>query len=1014
MINRTFSSIAVVIALGILTPIQVNAFGLGKLELSSGLNEPFKAKIPVTALREDEEGNLQVRLATSNEFARAGIERSHYLTSLVFTVVEHPGGATIEVTSQQPIKEPFVDFLLTATTGEGRLIREYTVLLDPPKSVFSRPAKVVTPSPAKTTSQQSSNKTIYQSPDSNYQAPAVNYYSGSSYGPTKRDDTLWDIALATKPSSASVHQMMLALLDANPSAFIRNNINNLKTGYTLTVPSSDEITKLSNRQAVARVAEQYQQWKDANNVVVAAKNKAESGIAESEGQFSESGEQIGNTPDDARLQLVVDNDNPTMGDDDLSPLGSDSLTKLRDQLTLAQETIEGQEQENIDFKSRMDAMEEQLEIMRRIIMVKDADLARLQGALGDDEQIELASDSLSEEMQGALEETEADDSIVDELVDGAEELIEDADAAMDPLVDGAEEMLDESVDSLLDDTEEPLENSGVLMPAERMVDEAAVAAAAEAARAEAEVSGSHIFVGPDSVLPVAMDEADLSVNTNVSTSTAEGFLQEFKMLDEGAVAAAAEAARAESEYRGDKLFSDIEIDTVAQEMSDSVDELNDSFDEMDSSLEEALPYPEINAEEELAVEGDSQLGFVEKIKAFVSENKTVLLGGLGALFLGLLAWLFARRRNQDEEYEWVDTDSVEDAGGEVELSNVDANLANETEDQAETESSEILIDPVEDIDDLLKQAEMSIAYGEYDEAHAVIERAKIQDPNNPAVTLKLVALAYHQKQPEEFNKLIADIDIDKDSAEWLEILAWGKELAPENELIIEEVTQESDLIDDLADTSDVVELEEALALDPEEINVESGDAESDIEFNLDESLEEIAKDQVEDEQALSFDTDFDLEGTDNNDNDQDLELDAPLSFDIETDEVNELTENNDLDDATELVLEDSELPELLSETDQLVEINLDDVDTDLTEDLPELATEIDAEEIEELDIGADDLEFDIGDFDEVDEAETKLDLAAAYVDMGDPDGAKNILNEVLQEGNDEQKSRAQDLLNNLK
>jgi len=108
------------------------------------------------------------------------------------------------------------------------------------------------------------------------------------------------------------------------------------------------------------------------------------------------------------------------------------------------------------------------------------------------------------------------------------------------------------------------------------------------------------------------------------------------------------------------------------------------------------------------------------------------------------------------------------------------------------------------------------------------------------------------------------------------------------------------------------------------------------------------------------------------------------------------------------------LPELLSETDQLVEINLDDVDTDLTEDLPELATEIDAEEIEELDIGADDLEFDIGDFDEVDEAETKLDLAAAYVDMGDPDGAKNILNEVLQEGNDEQKSRAQDLLNNLK
>ncbi|MBL1321936.1 MAG: hypothetical protein COA63_012885 [Methylophaga sp.] len=1019
MMNRTFSSVAVVIALGILTPIQANAFGLGKLELSSALNEPFKAKIPVTALKEDEEGNLQVRLATNDEFARAGIERSYYLTKLVFNVVEHPGGAIIEVSSQQPIKEPFIDFLLTATTGEGRLIREYTVLLDPPKAVFAKPAKVITPARVKTPSQQSSNKTTYQYPDSGYQAPASNYYSGNSYGPTKRDDTLWDIALATKPSSSvSVHQMMMALLDENPNAFIRNNINNLKTGQTLTIPSMDEITKLSNRQAVARVAEQYQQWKDANNIVAAAQNKTEQTAINNDEEMLQTAEHAV-TNDDARLQLVVDNDDATMGNNELSPLGSDALTKLRDQLTLAQETIEGQEQENIDFKSRMDAMEEQLEIMRRIIMVKDADLARLQGALGDDEKVELASDDLSEEMQQALNETEADDASIDKLVDGAEELIEDT--GVEALVDSAEEMLDTDVDQLVDETEDLLKkiDTSMYAPAERMVDEAAVLAAAEAARAEAEYSGSNIFLGADSVSAVLPEQTDFDATTSISQDS----LQAERMFDEAAAAAA--AAREEAEFRGDYLFPEIGGgDSSVMDTAPPMEEMNDSFDEMSDSveeLEEALPYPEIDTAEQLVDGSDSgnQLGLADKIKAFILGNKIAVLGGLGALFLGLLAWLFARRRNQDEEYEWVDTDSIEGAdASDVELTNVNAIPSDQNEEPMTDDSSEVLLEPAEDIDDLLKQAEMSIAYGEYDEAHAVIERARVQDPTNQAVALKLIALAYHQKQPEEFNKLKADIDIDKDSADWQEIVAWGKELAPENGSLVQEeaeATEDLVLIDDVTDA--------LTDLEPEVVDTaEESDDDSAIEFNLDESLDdaasELVEQKVEDEQPLSFDTDFVLDTSDNN-SDSELELDAPLSFDIETDDDTELTEDGGLlEEVTEeLVVDTSELPELSDEADDLVEINLDEIE--IPEELPELDVETnieaeEAEEAEELDIGTDDLEFDIGDFDEVDEAETKLDLAAAYVDMGDPDGAKNILNEVLQEGNDEQKSRAQIILNNLK
>ncbi len=971
MINKTFSSVLVMLALGVLTPMQANAFGLGKLELSSALNEPFRAKIPVTALREDEEGNLQVRLATNEEFARAGIERSYYLTQLTFNIVEHPGGATIEVTSQHPIKEPFVDFLLTATTGEGRLIREYTVLLDPPKSVFVKPSKTITPTQAKKASPSSSAKTTHNYPESTYQAPSSTNYSGNTYGPTQRDDTLWDIALATKPSSVSVHQMMIALLNANPSAFIKNNINNLKTGQTLTIPSVDEISKLSHRQAVARVSEQWQQWKSANKVVVEVQQKPELSEGSNDGETLQTAEHAGAGEADARLQLVVDSEDTPTTSDELTPLGNDELKKLRDQLTLAQETIEGQKQENIDFKARMDAMEQQLEIMRKIIMVKDADLARLQSMLGEEESGELASNNLPEDMQAALDENQTNDLMATEP-----EVVAEPQQAID-------EVLDEVIDS------------NVLVPAERMVDEDAVAAAAQAAREEAEYSGAAIFVEPD---PVSMVAVDSLTEVETTTPVMNELLQEHRMLDEAAVAAAVQSAKEEAAYSGQAIFAE---DNIEDEMAVELEEeLTDTVEKEATEVVDANSRPVVDA--------PSEIGLLDKAKTFIAENKLPVLGGLIALFLGLLAWVFVRRRNQDE-YEWVDTESLEEAT-ESEVTTAEPNIEEQltdtsaessTEEQAQDSS---LPDTTENIDDLLNKAEMSIAYGEYDEARETIEQAMRQDPSNQAITLKLLALAYHQKQTAEFNSLVAKVDLDKDSADWKEVLAWGSELDPENELYKQDVVNEKEI--DLSEPLETLE--------------DSGMADLEIEDSLDESAVESIEEQLTDSQddsMLSFDNDFDLEKSSSIEDDTPLEFDTALTLDIETDKDSDITLTEEpVDDDLELVLDISDLND---DADNMLDTELEELADNITEELPELetvsiveATEI-KEEVEELDIGADDLEFDIGDFDEVDEAETKLDLAAAYVDMGDPDGAKNILNEVLEEGNDEQKSRAQDLLNNL-
>ena len=239
--TKRVTSVVLIAALGFLVPINAHAFGLGKLELSSALNEPFKAEIVITALKGDDTDNLQVRLASKKEFDQAGIERNFLLTQLKFDVIEKAGKVKIAISSQLPIREPFIDFLLTATTtGSGRLIREYTVLLDPPKNVFKKP---VTPPLSPITNNSFHKPQPNVSTVKNKDSLPV---AAERYGPTSQKDTLWDIALKTRPDkSITVNQMMLALLKANPTAFQRANINGLKAGHTLVIPSKEDIYNLN-------------------------------------------------------------------------------------------------------------------------------------------------------------------------------------------------------------------------------------------------------------------------------------------------------------------------------------------------------------------------------------------------------------------------------------------------------------------------------------------------------------------------------------------------------------------------------------------------------------------------------------------------------------------------------------------------------------------------------------------------------------------------------------------------
>ena len=274
------------------------ALGLGEIELNSALNEKLDANIELldaSGLQPDE---IIVSLASSDAFEQIGVERFFFLTDLNFEVVlGRNGRAAIAVSSSRPITEPYLNFLVEILWSNGRLLKEYTLLLDPP--TFSAAAAPVVSAPAQAVAesgagrvQRSGKQTGTQvqiSPRGTQPAPSALARNDAGDGTTRmtgRNDTLWSIASRTLPSQqVSVQQNMLAIERLNPEAFISGNINLLKAGYALRLPTEAQAMSLSGDEALVAVAEHNEQWQTirrGETVQSRATVVAESGAAPAE------------------------------------------------------------------------------------------------------------------------------------------------------------------------------------------------------------------------------------------------------------------------------------------------------------------------------------------------------------------------------------------------------------------------------------------------------------------------------------------------------------------------------------------------------------------------------------------------------------------------------------------------------------------------------------------------------------------------------------------------------------
>ncbi|ATQ75920.1 pilus assembly protein FimV [Massilia violaceinigra] len=245
------------------------AAGLGKLTVLSSLGQPLNAEIELTSVANDEASGLTAKLAPAEAFRQANIDFNPALLSLRFSVEQRGGRQFIKVTSSQPVNEPFVDMLLELNWGSsGRLVREYTFLLDPVEMRSTQTAQVSAPvdvlsqgnrngakagakagaktgpaSAAKPPAEAPAEPKAAEPKAAPSQEPqrAAGRGEGDSEYKVKRGDTLGKIAAQIKPADISLDMMLVALYRANPDAFAGNNMNRLKSGQILAVPEAASI-----------------------------------------------------------------------------------------------------------------------------------------------------------------------------------------------------------------------------------------------------------------------------------------------------------------------------------------------------------------------------------------------------------------------------------------------------------------------------------------------------------------------------------------------------------------------------------------------------------------------------------------------------------------------------------------------------------------------------------------------------------------------------------------------------
>ncbi len=1112
----TAAAVSLVLASG-----GVRALGLGDIEMRSALNQPMNAEIRLTSVQPGEANGMIVKLASKEAFSRAGIDRTSALTDLRFSVNTSSGTPVIQISSNKPVVEPFLNFLLEVEWQTGKMVREYTVLLDPP--VFMTPTATESSSAAAPETQLRAGElnsptpiersdgsvgsdsvdgfevelagsdveiandiegggelvslddlggesvsldglgeldAVATSPDLandagdvvalsdlevantdaagefNFEVEVVgnsqevsdsfvddgfavqevadseivslDILDSESVGSTEsvggavtvaQGDTLYEIATRNAVSGVSVQQMMIALLNANKSAFIQDNINLVKAGAILRIPNAAELGNISQSQAVAAVSDQEQLWREYRDSVrstsgtrvasndtqpadsSASQQASQSAAPSGSGTAASDTDAAGSAASDSaaadkpelsdaakrileaakqealqsgELKIVADGDSTSTtasATADNSETSKDAqIGALDKQLQLAKEELAATEREATDLSEQSLELKSTTENQESLLSIRQREVARLQELLkqaGDDADAAGVIDNAQDTA------TDAASTAATAITDGAENAVDAAGNAMANAGDAANSMVGDGADAVKD----------------------MVGDGADAASNALTAAGEKL---PEvDLLPETTNAVDAAATTTAAPTAQPWYAELLQKYGKWLVVGIGGLSA---------LFAGILLFGKRKRKDDDILD----FDE-----------------EEFAELGDVETGADSaEVSASAGIGDTATAGAAAAV--AAAGGAAAQAFGDDDEKDAVAADA-----------------------SASTVSDEVL-----DADDTISEAEVYLAYGLHGQAEELLTKAIEQNPNNSEYSLKLMQTHHAQGNADAFVATATQYHEQfggDASPEWASVAGMGQELQPNNLLfansgnMVESVGKGDHTSNTLNET--------------DFLGDESTEAVGSVVAGSDTGIETNLMDQSLDP-AFAFDeTDLEATGdftqiTEELVGEDDGSIDFPDfdSVDSAGDAVKDklgavagagaaavggigAAASDSLDDA--LNLDDFSVGNDAA-NDGLQQVAEASVAEDLTLDLDELSGDLElggdtTEALEIPDLTSDNelLSGEIGGLDSSDEMDTMMDLAKAYIDMGDKDSASSALGEIVKSGTPAQVSEAETLLRKI-
>lgn len=997
----------VLLTSGLIMAVHTQALGLGEMTLTSALNQPLRASIDLMDVGNLTALEIRPKLASSKDFQRAGIERLHFLTKIKFTLQ----GDRLVLTTREPVTEPFLNFLLELSWPSGRVLREFTALLDPPTyQVDAQPTAVSAPTsapkktantpakrkakPTQTRSQSNSDRTLPKVKKGQYRV--------------KDNDTLWKVAVATLPSNnVTPQQMMIALQKANMRAFSGKNINRLQSQRVLRVPTEDEVRQVSHEQALAEVKHQSKGL-PATFAQIDATGRANSGRLSAKG-----------TGTGGEVRLLSDADAASSEDGS----GSNSEKTQEGSGNSDAKGTDGDTSQDAELRDRLASLEEQIKTLQSLVALKDDQLASLQAG-------------------SAKANAEQNAQVDAESVDRGNGVEADVNANANDA--SLPEANDADAINGVDSTQDNDDNSGATDQTDTVKSDATSVESGEASDAEAAEREAR-----QARIAALLESERRKQEAEKANDPIAALLEKPEYLAGGAAALllliAAIMFAVKRRRKGDENDDVIDepVPSFAEnsvEESDlddldlpDMDDLNDhdsgsgyqagGLPAVDESAPEAATKEPAASVEDVLSEVDIYIAYgkFEQAASVLSEA-TQANPERSDLMLKLLevhqemdnAEAFANIENKIIALN--DSEAIDKA--EQMRQRLSAPIEPEQRPELNAESTlddmsnALGLGDDDNENNLNEEFEESIDFGD---ALDLDDSDIIESSDDFAASLKPLA-----STPESL-----DLNDEEAASELEDVPTIGLnsddsnnnvDFDPEFDLAVMD-TEEDELEPEAKDTHDAIEF------DLGDVELDAADTpkqEDGIEFELDDLASDnddaISLD-LDDEPELEIPKEVDSNEplASNEDDDlsadlaaldselDDLENGVDFDADPESDDGIELEPANVAADEPEQSNGDVDLDVAEAETDEAV---IGETETDESDASDNEGSDIDIDAL----VAADD-EFDF--LSGTDENATKLDLARAYVDMEDAEGARELLNEVLKDGSDEQKAEATALLDKL-